>query len=304
MIKMTKKGDWLEILTPTEWVGLTIEQIAKEQLEIPKKTLHELRSEKGIKLNNQVVPWNTILNENASLYIKCFIAEDYGVVPEDLNIKILFEDDHLLIINKPVMMDTHPNEKDQTGTLSNGVAYHWQEVGLKAKVRHIHRLDRDTTGVNIFAKHPWASSLLDQMLGKKEIKRTYIAFVEGGLKKQKGTIIKSIGRDRHHPTRRRVSISGQEAITNYEVLQIFSRDNVTKVKLQLDTGRTHQIRVHMSHIGHPLVGDTLYGGSSSYMTSQALHAASVSFVHPITKGVINIHAPLPTNLDHLNHILR
>lgn len=135
------------------------------------------------------------------------------------------------------------------------------------------------------------------MLEKREIKRTYIAFVQGLLKRAKGTICESIGRDRHHPTRRRVSPTGQTAITHYEVLEKFQQRLVTKVKLNLETGRTHQIRVHMSHIGHPIVGDELYGGNTSHLQHQALHAAYLSFVHPITKEDIYVEAPLPLDLS-------
>ncbi|MFZ3590785.1 RluA family pseudouridine synthase [Bacillus sp. DJP31] len=299
-----KKGKWLEIVTPSYWDGFTIETIVKAQIGVPKKLLHELRLENGIKLNNQVVPWQTVVKKMDRLYIKCFKEESFGVVPEDLSIEVLFEDDHLLIVNKPIMLDTHPNESDQTGTLANGVAYHWQLTGIQAKVRHIHRLDRETTGAIIFAKHALASALLDQMLEKREIKRSYTAFVEGILRSKKGTINESIGRDRHHPTRRRVSATGQKAITHYEVLRVFRQDQVTKIKLQLDTGRTHQIRVHLSHTGHPLLGDGLYGGTHSLIQHQALHAFSVSLKHPITKEDIHVEAPLPLDLFQLENNLK
>jgi 23S rRNA pseudouridine1911/1915/1917 synthase len=304
MIQTARKGDWLELITPFEWDGLTVEQIAKASIGIPKKLLHELRIDKGIRLSGHAVPWNTIVKKNERLFLRCFKEEEYGVIPEDLGIKVLYEDDHLLIANKPIMMDTHPNEKDQTGTLANGIAYHYQLLGIQTKVRHIHRLDRDTSGAILFANHPLAGALLDQALEKREIKRTYVAFVHGVISKQKGTIDTAIGRDRHHPTRRRVSASGQKAITHYEVVKAYPHLDITKINLQLDTGRTHQIRVHMSAIGHPLIGDLLYGGKHSLIHHQALHAASLSFHHPITKEVVMVDAPLPSELQQLEQKLR
>jgi 23S rRNA pseudouridine1911/1915/1917 synthase len=304
MIQVARKGKWLELVMPLDWDGKTIEQIAKVHIGLPKRLLHELRIEKGILLNGHAVPWHTVVKKMERLFIHCFQHDEYGVIPENLGINVLYEDDHLLVANKPIMMDTHPNEKGQTGTLANGIAYHWQLLGTQTKVRHIHRLDRDTSGAILFAKHPLASALLNQSLEKREIKRTYVAFVHGVIKKKKGRIDEAIGRDRHHPTRRRVSPTGQKAITHYEVVNAYPRLDITKVKLQLDTGRTHQIRVHMSTIGHPLIGDLLYGGKHSLIHHQALHAASLSFQHPITKEEVMVDAPLPSDIQQLEQKLR
>jgi 23S rRNA pseudouridine1911/1915/1917 synthase len=304
MIHTVKKGDWIEMIAPAIWDGRTVEQIAKEQIGIPKKLLHELRVGKGIILSGNKIPWQEVVKKNDRLLIHCFKKEEYGVIPEKANINILYEDEHLLLANKPSRMDTHPNQKEQLGTLANGIAYHWKMLGLEVKVRHIHRLDRDTSGTILFAKHPLASAILDQSLEKREIKRTYIAFVHGRLKKQTDKITEPIGRDRHHPTRRRVSPTGQKASTSYEVVNYYPNLDITKIKIQLDTGRTHQIRVHLSFIGHPLLGDILYGGNKAFLAYQALHAASLSFIHPFTKEMLMIKAPLPLELKKLEHKLR
>lgn len=304
MIQTEKKGEFLQIIAPSEYEGKTIEQIAKEYLSVPKKLLHELRMEKGITLNGQAVDWRTTMKKSDRLFIKCFKQEEYGVIPQEMEIDVLYEDDHLLIANKPIGMNTHPTEENQTGTLANGIAFYWQLQGLMAKVRHVHRLDHDTSGAILFAKHPLASSLLDAMLEKREINRTYIAYAEGLLGQKKGRIEESIGRDRHHPTRRRVSNTGQKAITHYEVLSTYKHAKITKLQLKLDTGRTHQIRVHLSHLGFPLVGDKLYGGKTNLLKTQALHAAFISFQHPITKEEIHIEAPIPVHLSELEKKLR
>ena len=156
--------------------------------------------------------------------------------------------------------------------------------GERRKIKHVHRLDRDTTGAILFAKHALAGSILDKTLEERSIKRTYFALVHGQLKRKKGTIQEPIGRDRHHPTKRRVSASGQPAITHYELLEYNSKQNLSLIQCQLDTGRTHQIRVHLSSIGHPIVGDKLYGGKPLF-ERQALHAGKLVIPHPFTSAI-------------------
>lgn len=289
---LTKRfGEWFEVSVPSDWEGMTIEEILKNVWSMPKQMLHQLRMEKGVKLKGEATPWSTPLTHNDKLQVHLFIEEDFGVQPEYApDLQILYEDDHLLIANKPPGMDTHPNEDGQLGTLANAVAYHFQINGVQTKVRHIHRLDHDTTGAVIFAKHKLASAILDRQLEKREIKRTYLALVHGIIKQNKGTIDAAIGRDRHHPTRRRVSPTGQNAITKFKVLQTFANKKMSLVELELLTGRTHQIRVHMSQLGYPLVGDILYGGQP-IVPRQALHAARISLEHPLTDEKVMCEAP-------------
>ncbi|MEH7381489.1 RluA family pseudouridine synthase [Bacillus sp. JJ1533] len=289
---LTKRfGEWFEVSIPKDWEGMTIEDVLKKVWTVPKQMLHHLRMEKGVKLKGENKPWTTSLMHNDKLQVRLFIEEDFGVEPDYVpELQILFEDDHLLIANKPSGMDTHPNEEGQLGTLANAVAYHFQANGVQTKVRHIHRLDHDTTGAVIFAKHKLASAILDRRLENREIKRTYLALVHGIIKQKKGTIEAAIGRDRHHPTRRRVSPTGQKAITKFKVLQTFSNKKLSLVELELLTGRTHQIRVHMSHLGHPLAGDSIYGGQPIF-PRQALHAAQISLEHPFTNEKIICEAP-------------
>jgi 23S rRNA pseudouridine1911/1915/1917 synthase len=286
----SKKGDWLECIIPSVWKGLTIESLLKEVWYTSKKFAHQLRMEKGVKLNGKEVAWQTPLQENDRLQLYLYKPEHSAILPEYRELSVLWEDEHLLIINKDAGMDIHPSEPSQTGTLANAVAFHLQAQGIFTKVRHIHRLDRDTSGTILFAKHMLAGTTLDQMLEKREIKRTYVALVHGLVKKQSGTISAPIGRDRHHPTRRRVSKTGAKAVTHYRVLHTFPDTQTSLVELSLDTGRTHQIRVHMSYIGHPLVGDVLYGGKETFHR-QALHAVKLSFFHPFINEPVSCLAP-------------
>lgn len=285
-----KQGEWWDITVSKDWNGLTIETLLKDIWQVPKKWVHQLRMEKGIHQNNEPAFWNKPISEGAHLKIHFFPQEELDVEPQWAELEVLYEDDHLLIVNKPAGMETHPNEKGQTGTLANLVASHFQQNGISAKVRHVHRLDKDTTGAVVFAKNAIAGAVLDQMLEQRKIKRTYVAKVQGILRQKSGTISASIGRDRHHPTRRRVSPNGQTAATHYKLLAYDSREQTSIVQLQLDTGRTHQIRVHMSHLGHPLLGDVLYGGKPGFKR-QALHAAHIHLKHPFTGEAITCRAP-------------
>ncbi|RXT08057.1 RluA family pseudouridine synthase [Ammoniphilus sp. CFH 90114] len=302
-MEMKRKGEWLEINIPAEWKDSTIEDVLLQKWQAPKGLLHQWRMDKGVRVNGETVRWSHPLQAGQRLQVHLFKEEDYGVVPEYLPLEPLYEDDHLLVINKPVDMDTHPNQEHQGGTLANAVAYHWQVQGLSTKVRHIHRLDRDTTGGVIFAKHALSGAMLDRMLSARVIKRTYVAFAHGLLKQQKGKIDQPIGRDRHHPTRRRVSERGDQAITHFRLIELFRDHHLSLVELQLETGRTHQIRVHMSHIGHPLVGDHLYGGKVHLFPRQALHAGRIELLHPLTGQNLNITVPWPNDLlDLLNKV--
>ncbi|WP_235848513.1 RluA family pseudouridine synthase [Litchfieldia alkalitelluris] len=290
-MEIRKKGKWLEIVVPKGWTERTIEDVLKNQLQIPKTMLHSLRMDKTVKLNHQITPWQSLLKSGDFIQLELFVEEEFGVTPEYKEISILYEDDHVLIVNKQAGIDTHPTKEGQLGTLANAVAFHYQTQGLQTKVRHVHRLDRDTTGAILFAKDRLSSSILDRMLERRDIKRTYLALVHGLMKQKKGKIDEPIGRDRHHPTRRRVSPTGQVATTHFNVLKTFPSKKLSLVELNLSTGRTHQIRVHMSHIGYPLVGDELYGGQA-ITKRQALHAHSLQLFHPITNDLIEVQAPL------------
>lgn len=290
-LRTMRKGEWLEILIPIHWEGITIEEMVRMKWEVPKKLTHLFRMEGKVLVNGNPANWSLPLVSGTKLQIKLFEEEEIKIIPNYHEIPILYEDDHVIVFNKPPFMNTHPNDpKQDTDTLVNAATYYLQTKGEIRNIRQIHRLDRDTSGAILFAKHPLAGAILDRMLEKREIHRTYVAMVHGLLKVKKGTINKPIGQDRHHATKRRVSLSGQEAITHYQVIRLDPINHVSYVKCWLDTGRTHQIRVHMRDFGHPLVGDLLYGGKS-FVKRQALHAAKLEFIHPFTEEKIECHAP-------------
>ncbi|MEH6938515.1 RluA family pseudouridine synthase [Bacillus sp. JJ664] len=302
-MKIHKKvNSWCQVEISKEHTNQTIESYLKNEWQFPKKLLHELRMEKACKVNGEIKPWNTNLLDGDQIEFLLFRDEDYGVIPQKQSIEICYEDDHLLIVNKPYGAETHPNEKGQLNTLANGVAYHFESMGLKTKVRHIHRLDKDTTGGVVFAKHALSSAVLDSMLSQRKIKRTYTAIVEGDVKSTEGTINKAIGKDRHHPTKRRVSPNGDKAITHYKKIKYMPKLNVTIVECRLDTGRTHQIRVHLSYLGYPILGDKIYGSKYKLLNRQALHASNVQFIHPFLKDNLTINIPFPSDLKQILNV--
>lgn len=291
MIETNTNDEFFEITVPNEWTGKTIQQIFKEVIRAPKKLTHQFRMEKMVLLNDQVANWTAPLEERSNLLqLRLFNDQPFPIIPVDHSIHILYEDEHLLIVNKPSGVETHPNEEGQTNTIANGVAYYLQEKSEFRHVRHVHRLDKDTSGAIIFSKHALAGALLDQMIEQQKVTRVYVALVHGKLRKKTGMINEPIGRDRHHPTKRRVSPSGQTASTTYRVIETYHKKNMSVVQCELLTGRTHQIRVHLSYIGHPLVGDTLYGGKKVF-PRQALHAIKLQFIHPLTWKQMNCVAP-------------
>lgn len=215
-----------------------------------------------------------------------------GVAPE-----VLYEDDYCLVLNKPAGMPVHPSYDGQDGTLDQAACSHLLGQGDPLPVRHIHRLDDDTSGPVLYAKNDLAQLNLDEAMREKRIDREYIAAVQGRLKRKKGVIDAPIGKDRHHGAKRRVTPSGDSALTRYEVKAELA--NASIVALRLETGRTHQIRVHMSYLGHPLLGDVLYGGPQNEVKHQALHGERLLFPHPLSGKPTKVEAPWPNWLKDL-----
>lgn len=233
------------------------------------------------------------------------------ILPEDIPLDILYEDDDILVVNKPKGMVVHPSTGHYTGTLVNAIMYHCGSSlsGINGVQRPgiVHRIDKDTTGSVIICKNDAAHRSIARQLMEHTIVRKYVAVCIGNLPEDEMTITGNIGRDPHE--RKRMGIvgegEGKTAITHVRVLQRFQ--GYTYVQCQLETGRTHQIRVHMSSIGHPLLGDELYGGTDSrikmHLEGQCLHAQILGFVHPVTGAYIETFAPLPNYFEHLLNVL-
>ena len=217
------------------------------------------------------------------------------IVPVALPFPILYEDEDIIVLNKPANMPTHPSLNNYENTLANAAAFYFKQKNKSFCFRCINRLDRDTTGLTILAKHMVSCSILQDEMLRRRIKREYLAIVDGAIEVDEGTIDAPIGRKEGSTIERMVDYeNGEHAVTHYTVLE--RKENVTLVSLRLETGRTHQIRVHMTYIGHPLIGDFLYYPKDERMNRQALHAWHLSFEHPITKEKMNFEAPIPEDM--------
>ncbi len=237
---------------------------------------------------------NHILKEGEILTIELIEPEAaQKISPTALPICVVYEDEDLLVINKPANMPIHPSIGHDKNTLANAVLYHAIQKQESYPYRCINRLDKDTSGLTIIAKNTYSSCLLYEQMRKRTIQRTYYAIVQG-ITPETGTICAPIARQKDTIIARTVSADGEPAVTHFQTLA--TKDDLSFVKLWLDTGRTHQIRVHMCHIGHPLIGDFLYNPKDSRMKRQALHAGNLNFIHPITGQTLTLLAPLPEDM--------
>lgn len=283
------KGEWMEIRLPEGLAGAPMQAVVKH-LPLPPKLLSKLMHGKGLLL------------QGPQLRLHLFPREKRDFPPDWMELNILYEDEFSLVVNKPAGIEVHPSEHGQRRTLAHGVSAYYEMSGQDVRIRHIHRIDKETTGPVLYAKNEFAHYQFDKAMREKQIERVYLALAEGVVKQDKGTINKPIGQDRHHSTRRRVSETGDAAVTHYEVVERFA--DHTLVRLRLETGRTHQIRVHMAAIGHPLAGDGMYGGTRKVMARQALHGERLIWQHPWTGEKQQVRAPLPDDFQRALEELR
>lgn len=268
----------------------------REKLNFSKKLSKNLELSENIFLNGRVTKLNRMVYEGDILSINFQEEEDeYDAV--HIPIEILYEDSDIIAVNKPAFIVVHPTKSHQNNTIANGVSHYFKENGIQRKVRLVNRLDMNTSGIVIIAKNPYAHNNLSIELKSNNVGKYYYAIVEGVMKKNEGTINEPITRLNPEDILRVVHPSGKECITHYKVEKRFK--DKTLVKLKLETGRTHQIRVHMKHIGHPLLGDTLYGRESDVIDRQALHCYEMKFKHPSTGKDIVIKAEMPEDMSKL-----
>lgn len=258
--------------------------------------IQKLIKDGNILVNNCSVSSNYKVKEKDIIEILDGGEEVIDTIPEKMDLDIVYEDDYLLIINKKSGVVVHPAVGNYNHTLVNGLLYHFQNLSNKNTIRPgiVHRLDKDTSGVMVVAKDDKTHELLSDMIKHKKIERKYVALVWGVIKHEKGTINAPIGRDFSNRQKYTVTdVNSKEAITHFRVIKRFK--NVTLVECLLETGRTHQIRVHFTYIGHPIVNDPLYGNRKIINDfGQMLHSKSIRFIHPITKKELYFEVDVPS----------
>ena len=277
-----------------------LREVLKAHFNISDRLLLKLKKSNKIFVNNKSTYIDKILelNDVIEIYID-FEEDNSNIVPVKMDLNIIYEDDALLIVNKPVGIPVHPSMDHFSDSLSNGVRYYFDSIGLKKKIRPVNRLDKNTSGIVIFAKNEYIQECLIRQMKNGEFYKEYIAICEGKFKTLKGVINAPIARKENSIIERCVNENGDKAITEYEVLSYNKDKNYSVVKCILKTGRTHQIRVHLSYIGHPILGDTLYGNSSDLIDRQALHAYKVSLIHPLFKDKFFLIGELVNDIKHL-----
>ena len=291
--------DKIELLVMPEEAGIRIDRFLSNKLEeMSRSYLQKLLKDNLIYVNGGHIKSNYKVQPTDQIIIEIPEAETLDILPEDIPLDILYEDEDVLVVNKPKGMVVHPSAGHTSGTLVNAVLYHCQGnlSGINGVMRPgiVHRIDKDTTGALLICKNDNAHKDLAEQLKEHSIKRRYRAIVLGNIKEQEGTVEGPIGR--HPIDRKKMAINhknGKDAVTHYRVLERFG--NFTDIECRLETGRTHQIRVHMTSIGHPLLGDEVYGSGKNpfHLQGQTLHAMVLGFVHPRTGEYMEFTAPLP-----------
>lgn len=274
-----------------------VSQILRNHLKLSRGEMRRIKRCAGLMVNDQTVRLNSLVKEGDLIRVNLQDDDDQPVIPQDIPLDIIFEDEHILVVNKPSNMLVHPLSYHVLNTLANGVIYHWQQQGHNSKFRAVSRLDKDTSGVILIAKSSYICHQLSGQMKNNMCRREYLAVVHKRITADSGIIDFPIGRPYDNSLIFGVTPQGKEAITHFTVIQRFAGGSL--VKLRLETGRTHQIRVHMRHLGHPLMGDDLYGGSLDLIQRQALHSWRLEFNHPVTKEHMRLEAPLPADMTSL-----
>lgn len=276
----------------------TVKDILISKFHISHRLLIKLKNSNNIFLNSFPCTVSKEIYIGDIICVNLNYSEDNSnIVPIKMDLDILYEDDAYIVVNKPYGIPVHPSISHFENSLSNGIKYYFDTIGLQKKIRPVNRIDKNTSGIVLFAKNEYIQELLIQQMNSKKFLKEYIAIAEGIFENKTGIINLPIARKENSIIERCVNNSGLPSITHYEVLK--ESNNISVLKCYLETGRTHQIRVHLSYIGHPLLGDQLYGGNCSYINRQALHSYHISFIHPIKNCAVEYICKFPKDLQNI-----
>lgn len=271
---------------------IRLDNFLTETLDVSRSQVTKMIKAKEVLVNEKIVKPGFLLKESDIITVN-HVSED-GVKPEKMDLDIVYEDDDVLVINKANGVVVHPGAGNHSGTLVNGLLYHTKLSDVNGEVRPgiVHRIDAYTTGLLMVAKNNKAHEILAEELAEKKTYRKYVALVWGVIESDTGEIDAPIGRSKNDRKKMAIRADGKEAITHFKVLKRYEK--ATLIELRLETGRTHQIRVHMDYIGHPLVNDPVYGNRKLFdETGQCLHAKELGFVHPTTGKYMQFDSELP-----------
>lgn len=278
---------------------INVLDVLKNEFLLSARLITKLKQSNNIFFNEEIAYTKKLVcaNDVVSVLID-FVEDNSNIVATNIPLDIIYEDEYLLAINKPANMPVHPSMLHYEETLSNAVKYYFDTLNLKRKIRIVNRLDKDTSGIVIFAKNEYIQECLIKQMKTKELKKEYLAIVTGYLQKKSDTLCFPISRKEGSIIERTVNPNGDIAITHYNILK--EQNNLSLVHVFLETGRTHQIRVHFSHINHPILGDTLYGTPSPLINRQALHSYKITLLHPISRQILTLEAPIPNDMKFIN----
>ncbi|ERI90264.1 pseudouridine synthase, RluA family [Clostridiales bacterium oral taxon 876 str. F0540] len=282
-----------------EEAGIKLREYLKKNAQLSTRLIKGAAMQGRIEVNNKVQKLNYVLKENDIIGFEVNKEESQNIEPEKMDLEIVYEDSDLIVANKSPGIVVHPTKSYPYGTLANGLIYYFREKGEDCIVRLVSRLDMDTSGLIIIAKNQFSHMALARDMQKEEFEKSYLALVHGNIKASEGTIDLPIYRPTDDSIKRIVDERGQKSITHFKVIESFNKGDL--VRLTLETGRTHQIRVHLSHLGHPIFGDSLYGveDDSNLIKRQALHAFRLVFPHPRTGKLIELESNLPEDMKEL-----
>ncbi|MCR5145650.1 MAG: RluA family pseudouridine synthase [Lachnospiraceae bacterium] len=273
-----------------------------------RNTIQKYIKDGNVLVNSQIIKSNYKCKTGDKIYCDEPEPVEVEIVPEDIPLDIIYEDQDILIVNKPKGMVVHPAPGHYSGTLVNAIMFHCKDdlSGINGEIRPgiVHRIDMDTTGSLIVCKNDYAHNKIAEQIKDHSISRIYKGIVIGNIKEDEGVIETTIGRNPNDRKKMAINVkNGKEAITHYKVIKRFEK--YTYMEFKLETGRTHQIRVHMASLGHPLLGDAVYGPNKCQfkLQGQTLHAQTIGFIHPTTGEYVEFNAPLPYYFEHLLEIL-
>lgn len=286
----------IDYIIDEDSAGLRVEQFLRRKRYSGQNLSEIKRMPKSILVNGVHYYMRQELSKGDHLQVRiCETKNSEKIPPTNLPLDIIYEDEDLLVLNKPAGMPIHPSLNNYTNSMANALAYYFQSQGKPFIFRCCNRLDRDTSGLTIVSKHLVSGSILSDMTKYREVHREYLAIARGSVTPSEGTIQAPLGRKEGTIIERTVDWEhGEDAVTHYKVVK--EANGHSLVSLRLETGRTHQIRIHMKYLGYPLIGDYLYNPNMEYMTRQALHSHHMEFTHPITGEHMSFTAPLPEDM--------